>query len=134
MAGATSEAGTAYPSEAHESPFPGFLFGSCYSIFSFMCIFYRLLFVCFFFWQLYWFCDSPISLVKEINGYMLLWNNEYTHVLVLFVLCLLTTVLSVLRFTESDWYLKALLIWDTNIFIYSLFSIIICVFLIMTIS
>ena len=44
---ATSEAGTAYPSRAPE-------WGSCYSIFSFMCMFCRSLFVLlyFFFWSL----------------------------------------------------------------------------------
>jgi hypothetical protein len=40
----TSEAGTAYPSRAHEFT-PGFKWGSCYSIFSFMCKFCRPLFV-----------------------------------------------------------------------------------------
>ena len=49
--GATSGAGTAYPSGAPEFT-PGFLWGSCYSIFSFMCTFCRSLFVLmyFFFW------------------------------------------------------------------------------------
>ena len=50
--GATSGAGTAYPSEHMISP-PVFR-GSCYSIFSFICMFCRSLFVllCSFFWPL----------------------------------------------------------------------------------
>ena len=45
MTGATNGAGTAYPSEAPELT-PGFLWGSCYSIFSFIIIVprYQLLF------------------------------------------------------------------------------------------
>jgi len=46
MTGATSKAGTAYPSGAPEFT-PGFKGGSCYSIFSFMCMFCRSLFVLF---------------------------------------------------------------------------------------
>ena len=42
--GATSGAGTAYPSGAPELT-PGFQWGSCYSIFSFICMFCRSLFV-----------------------------------------------------------------------------------------
>ena len=42
--GVTSGAGTAYPSGAHVFT-PGFYWGSCYSIFGFMCIVCRLLFV-----------------------------------------------------------------------------------------
>ena len=51
--GATSEAETAYPSGAPEFT-PGFKWGSCYSIFSFICMFCRSLFVplYFFFWPL----------------------------------------------------------------------------------
>ena len=51
--GATSGAGTAYPSGAPEFT-PGFQWGSCYSIFSFICMFCRSLFVplYFFFWPL----------------------------------------------------------------------------------
>ena len=51
--GATRGAGTAYPSGAHEFT-PGFKWGSCYSIFSYMCMFCRSLFVLlyFFFWPL----------------------------------------------------------------------------------
>ena len=44
--GATSGAGTAYPSGAHEF-IPGFQWGLCYSIFSFMCLFCSWLFVLF---------------------------------------------------------------------------------------
>jgi hypothetical protein len=51
--GATSGAGTAYPSWALEFT-PCFLWGSCYLIFSFMCMFCRSLYVLlsFFFWPL----------------------------------------------------------------------------------
>ena len=51
--GATCGTGTAYPSEAHEFT-PGFYWGSCYSIFSFICRSCRSLFVFlyFFFWSL----------------------------------------------------------------------------------
>ena len=63
--GATSGAGIAYPSGAPQFT-PGFQWGSCYSIFSFICMFCRSLFV-----------------------------------LLCFVL--LTIVLSVLRYTDSDY-------------------------------
>ena len=51
--GATNGAGTAYPSGAPEFT-PDFQWGSCYSIFSFICMFCRSLFVLlyFFFWPL----------------------------------------------------------------------------------
>ena len=51
--GVTCGAGTAYPSGAPEF-IPGFQWGSCYSIFCFICIFCRQLFVLlhFFFWPL----------------------------------------------------------------------------------
>ena len=51
--GVTSGAGTAYPSGAPEFT-PGFKWGSCYSIFSFICMFCRQLFVLLhvFFWRL----------------------------------------------------------------------------------
>ena len=51
--GATSGAGTAYPSGA-STFIPGFYWGSCYSIFSFMCMFFRslLILLSFFFWPL----------------------------------------------------------------------------------
>ena len=50
----TSGAGPAYPSGAPEICTPDFQWGSCYSIFSFMCMFCRSLFVLlsFFFWPL----------------------------------------------------------------------------------
>ena len=53
MTGITSEEGTAYPSGASEFT-PGFQWGSCYAIFSFICMFCRSLFVLlyFFFWPL----------------------------------------------------------------------------------
>ena len=52
--GATSGAGTAYPSRAPEFT-PSFQWGSCYSIFNFMRMFCRSLFVLqyFFFWPLF---------------------------------------------------------------------------------
>ena len=52
---ATSGTGTAYPSGAHAF-ITGFKWGSCYSIFNFMCIFCRSLFVLlyFIFWSLCW--------------------------------------------------------------------------------
>ena len=49
--GATSGAGTVYPSGAHAFT-PGFQWGSCYSIFSFMRIFCRSLFVLLYFFLL----------------------------------------------------------------------------------
>jgi hypothetical protein len=51
--GVTSGAGTVYPSGAPEFT-PCFKWGSCFSIFSFICMFYRSLFVrlYFFFWPL----------------------------------------------------------------------------------
>ena len=51
--GATSGAGNAYPSGAPKFT-PGFKWGSCYSIFCFICMFCRSLFVFlyFFFWPL----------------------------------------------------------------------------------
>jgi hypothetical protein len=51
--GATSGGGNAYPSREPEFT-PGFQWSSCYSIFSFMCMFCRSLFVLlsFFFWPL----------------------------------------------------------------------------------
>jgi len=48
MMGANSGAGTAYPSEAHKFTL-SFGWGSCYAIFSFMCMFCRSLFVLLFF-------------------------------------------------------------------------------------
>ena len=45
---ATTGAGLAHPSGAHEFT-PGFYWGSCYSIFSFICMFFRSLFVLLYF-------------------------------------------------------------------------------------
>ena len=71
--GATSGAGTAYPSCVHTQ----FLWGSCYSIVSFMCMFCRSLFVLFFF---------------------------FFYPLCCLFFCLLSIVLSVLlRYTDSDY-------------------------------
>ena len=65
MTGATSESGTAQPSGAPELTL-GFQWGSYYSIFSFMCMLYRSLFVVlyFFFWSLccLFFSDYGFSL------------------------------------------------------------------------
>jgi hypothetical protein len=65
----TSGAGTAYPSGAHEFT-PGVQWGSCYLIFSFMCMFCRSLFVLFLstivLSVLLWFTDSdyPFGIFK----------------------------------------------------------------------
>ena len=74
--GATNGAGTAYPSGAPEFA-PGFKWGSCYSIFSFMCIFYRSLFVLlyFFFWPLCClFFELRILIIPLVSS-----NSTYTH-------------------------------------------------------
>jgi len=71
MTGATNGAGTAYPSRAPEFT-PGFEWDSCYSIFSFMCMFCRLLFVLFLlaivlsvrFWLPLWYLQT-LLIVKE---------------------------------------------------------------------
>ena len=72
--GATGGAGTAYPSRAPEFT-PGFQLGSCYSIFSFMCMFCRSLFVLlsFLFWPLcclsfFWFTnfDQPFNMLEIV--------------------------------------------------------------------
>ena len=69
--GATSGAGTAYPSGAPEFT-PGFLWGSCYSIFSFICMFCRSLFdlLYFFFWPLccLFFFDIRILIVLQVSS------------------------------------------------------------------
>ena len=69
--GATSGAGTAYPSGAREFT-PGFQWGSCYSIFSFMCMFCRSLFVLlyFFFWPLYclYFFDVRVLITPLVSS------------------------------------------------------------------
>ena len=72
---ATSGAGTAYPSGAREFT-PGFQWGSCYSIFSFICMFCRSLFVLlyFFFWPLYclYFFDMRILITNLVSS-----NSSY---------------------------------------------------------
>jgi hypothetical protein len=66
-----SRAGTGYPSEAPEFT-PGFEWGSCYSIFSFICMFCRSLFVllCFFFWPLccLFFFDIQILIAPLVSS------------------------------------------------------------------
>ena len=59
LTGATSGVESAYPPRAPEFA-PGFQWGSCYIIFSFMCLFCRSLFVflSFFFWPIV--CSLPI--------------------------------------------------------------------------
>jgi len=74
--GATTGAGTAYPSRTPEFT-PGFRWGSCYSIFSFMCMFCRSLFA-------------------------------------LLPLFLLSIVLFVLRFTDSDYTFGIFKLFTTN--------------------
>jgi hypothetical protein len=73
--GATSGAGTAYPSGAPEFT-AGFQRGSCYSIFSFICMFCRSLFVllCFFFWPLccLFFFDIRILIAPSVSS-----NSSY---------------------------------------------------------
>ena len=65
----TSGAGTAYPSRPPKFT-PGFQWGSCYSIFSFMCMFCRSLFVLlyFFFWPLccLFFFDIQILIIPLV--------------------------------------------------------------------
>ena len=73
--GVTSGAGTAYPSGAPEF-IPGFQWDSCYSIFSFICMFCRSLFVLlyFFFWPLYclFFFDIRMLIVPLVSS-----NSSY---------------------------------------------------------
>ena len=83
----TSGTGTAYTSEAPEFT-PGFWWGSCYSIFSFICMFCRSLFVLlyYFFWPLYclFFFDIRIlitPLVSSISSY----NKKHKCVLLIFI-------------------------------------------------
>ena len=72
--GATTGAGTTYPSKAHEFT-PGSQWGSCFSIFSFIRMFCRSLFVLlsFLFWPLFclpfFFTDSDYPLVSSISSY-----------------------------------------------------------------
>ena len=67
----TSEAGTAYHSGAPEFT-PGFKWGSCYSIFSSMCMFYRSLFVLLYFFFLplccLFFFDMRILIIPLVSS------------------------------------------------------------------
>ena len=69
--GATSGAGNTYPSVTPEYT-PGFQWGTCYSIFSSMCMFCRSLFVLlsFFFWPLCClpFYDLPIPITLLVSS------------------------------------------------------------------
>ena len=69
--GATSGAGTTFPSGAHEFT-PGFTWGSCYSIFCFICMICRSLFVLlyFFFWPLccLFFFDMRFLIVRLVSS------------------------------------------------------------------
>ena len=73
--GATSGAGTAYPSGAPEFT-PDILWGSCYSIFSFICMFCRSLFILlfFFFWPLccLFFFDIRILITPLVSSTLLI--------------------------------------------------------------
>jgi hypothetical protein len=73
---ATSSTGTAYPSGAHAF-ITGFKWGSCYSIFNFMCIFCRSLFVLlyFIFWSLCWlfFFNLRILITTLVS------SNSFSH-------------------------------------------------------
>jgi hypothetical protein len=87
--GATSGAGTAYPSGAPEF-IPGFQWGLCYSIFSFMCLFCSWLFVLF----------LLVIVLSVLFLLVIVLSVLFLLVIVLFVLFLLVIVLSVLfRFT-----------------------------------
>ena len=85
--GVTSGAGTAYPSGAPEFT-PGFQWGSCYSIFSFICMFSRSLFdlLPFFFW--------PLCCLSFFDIRILITSFWYLLAIVLSVL---------LRYTDSDY-------------------------------
>ena len=80
MTGVTSGVGTAYPFAAPEFT-PGFEWGSCCSIFSFICMFCRSLFVLlsFFFWPLccLFFFDIRIMIVPLISS-----NSSYHYYLI----------------------------------------------------
>ena len=88
--GATSGAGTAYPSGTPKST-PGFQWGSCYSIISCMCMFCISLFVLlyFFFWPLcclfffdLWILITSLwylqTLLRYLRLYQYHWINTYT--------------------------------------------------------
>ena len=102
ITGATSVAGTAYPSCTPEFPL-GFQWGSCYSIFSFMCMFCRSQFVLlyFFFWPLFclffniqilitslWYLQSLLTEVSQLKkmiilGLFLLGVFEKTYLFII---------------------------------------------------
>ena len=102
-----NRAGTVYLSGEPEFT-PGFQRCSCYSIYSFMCMLCRSLFVLlsFFFWPLYClsFFDVRILITPLVSS-----NSSLFYVYVLYIvacpfaLFLLAIVLSVLRFTVSDY-------------------------------
>ena len=127
--GATSGAGTANPSGAPEFT-SGFQWGSCYLIFSFICMFCRSLFVLlsFFFWPLscLFFFDLRILITPLVSSNFSYYPsgapafspglqqgscysifscmcNVLQIVVCPFVPFLLANVLSDLRFTDSDY-------------------------------
>jgi hypothetical protein len=109
MTGAASGAGTVYPSGAPEF-IPGFLWDSCYSNFSFICMFCRSLLVLlyFFFWPLccLFFFDIQILITPLVSfGHCVVcFSSIYRFWLPLWYL--LAIVLSVLlRYTNSDYLL-----------------------------
>ena len=81
---------------------PGFQSGSCYSIFSFICMFCRSLFVLlyFFFWPLCCLSDSPC--------YLMTINHTCNSIAILRAIC------TVCSFTTSDypfWYFQTCLLY-----------------------
>ena len=92
--GATSGAGTPYPSGAPEFS-PGFQWGSCYSISSFMCMFCSSLFVLlyFFFWPLccLFFFDIRILITPLVSSNSSFNQNVFINV----VICLSSSFLLV---------------------------------------
>ena len=91
--GATSGTGTAYPSGAPEFT-SGFQWGSCYSIFSFICMLCRSLFVllCFFFWLLCCLFFDIRFLIGIFKLFFLTWlftfstNSTGVVMMVLFII------------------------------------------------
>jgi len=74
-----SGTGTAYPSGAPVFT-PGFLWSSCYSIFSFMCMFGRSLFVLlsFFFWPLCFLFFFDLRVLITSLWYLRFTGSDYT--------------------------------------------------------
>ena len=68
--GVTSGAGTAYPSGAPEFT-PVFLWGSCYSILSFICLF------CWSFFVLLYFCPFVLFLLATVLSVPLQYTDSY---------------------------------------------------------